>query len=329
MKTRIAVALTLAVALATAALPGCGHEEPPVPAASAGTQRYQCAMHPQIVSDRPGTCPICGMRLTPVEEAAPPAVGDVPGRAGEVTELDVSIYSGSFPGPVVDYFDIPSNLLVQQGYRYRTFFAAFKELQGKISSVTFWGKADDHTWLASAGRTNAPLLFDQSLKKKHAYWGVVDPLQLPGADLVTSVVADSPTVEAGQAVSYTLAVSPATGSELVKTGLATSAHTLAAGDALAEAGNPHDWMVTATDAAGNTRTTTTRGYTVDETPPASFALGERFDATTNARSRTPGAASLVRTFRSRASSSGSLYRSATDAIEGTSSGAAVSSLSRT
>jgi hypothetical protein len=28
---------------------------------------YQCSMHPQIVSDRPGTCPICGMALTKVE----------------------------------------------------------------------------------------------------------------------------------------------------------------------------------------------------------------------------------------------------------------------
>jgi hypothetical protein len=33
-------------------------------------QLYQCSMHPQIVSDKPGTCPICGMRLTPVEGTA-------------------------------------------------------------------------------------------------------------------------------------------------------------------------------------------------------------------------------------------------------------------
>jgi Cu(I)/Ag(I) efflux system membrane fusion protein len=35
---------------------------------------YQCSMHPQIVQDRPGTCPICGMTLTPVHgEPAPTA----------------------------------------------------------------------------------------------------------------------------------------------------------------------------------------------------------------------------------------------------------------
>jgi hypothetical protein len=30
--------------------------------------RYQCAMHPQIVSDKPELCPICGMRLQRVDE---------------------------------------------------------------------------------------------------------------------------------------------------------------------------------------------------------------------------------------------------------------------
>src|SRR5262249_34706150 len=31
------------------------------------TGRSQCAMHPQIVSDQPGTCPICEMKLQPVD----------------------------------------------------------------------------------------------------------------------------------------------------------------------------------------------------------------------------------------------------------------------
>ena len=41
---------------------------------------YQCSMHPWIVSDKPGNCPICGMRLTKVQGAA--LKGDaVKGRA--------------------------------------------------------------------------------------------------------------------------------------------------------------------------------------------------------------------------------------------------------
>ena len=47
-----------------------GEALPPEYAGPARHQKYQCAMHPQIVSDKPGTCPICGMKLQPVEDEA-------------------------------------------------------------------------------------------------------------------------------------------------------------------------------------------------------------------------------------------------------------------
>ena len=128
------------------------------------------------------------------------------GMDNQITELDVSIYSNSLPGPIVDYADIPVDRLISQGYRYRTFFDAFKELQGKISSITFWGQADDHTWLTSPARVNGPLLFDTSLKKKFAYWGLIDPLQLPGADLSADISATPNPVISGQTISYTMTV---------------------------------------------------------------------------------------------------------------------------
>ena len=37
-------------------------------AETAGTHKYHCPMHPDYVSDKPGECPICGMRLVPVEK---------------------------------------------------------------------------------------------------------------------------------------------------------------------------------------------------------------------------------------------------------------------
>jgi len=36
---------------------------------TAQTQKYYCPMHPTYVSDKPGDCPICNMRLVPVENA--------------------------------------------------------------------------------------------------------------------------------------------------------------------------------------------------------------------------------------------------------------------
>ena len=36
-------------------------------------EKYTCGMHPFIISDKPGKCPICGMTLTRIEAAAPSA----------------------------------------------------------------------------------------------------------------------------------------------------------------------------------------------------------------------------------------------------------------
>jgi endo-1,4-beta-xylanase len=103
------------------------------------------------------------------------------GVDNDVTELDVSIYSNSFPGPVAVYEDIPADRFLRQAFRYRDFFQAFRHLADKIGSVTFWGQADDHTWLTTGGRVNAPLLFDPSLLHKLAYTAIVEPSALPGA----------------------------------------------------------------------------------------------------------------------------------------------------
>ena len=41
------------------------------PVAAASGTRYTCPMHPEIVRDAPGSCPKCGMALTPIREAIP------------------------------------------------------------------------------------------------------------------------------------------------------------------------------------------------------------------------------------------------------------------
>lgn len=43
-------------------------EPPPATATAALATRYHCPMHPTMLSDQPGDCPICGMRMVPIEE---------------------------------------------------------------------------------------------------------------------------------------------------------------------------------------------------------------------------------------------------------------------
>ncbi|HRK60974.1 MAG TPA: heavy metal-binding domain-containing protein [Candidatus Omnitrophota bacterium] len=50
------------------------------------SEQYQCPMHPQVIQDHPGNCPICGMRLVKTESKSEVAPGgtlpasDVPGH---------------------------------------------------------------------------------------------------------------------------------------------------------------------------------------------------------------------------------------------------------
>jgi endo-1,4-beta-xylanase len=125
-----------------------------------------------------------------------------------VTEMDVSIYSfsGANATPFTSYTDIPASRHTQVGYSYLGYIQALKQLQGKIVSLTIWGTSDDKSWLTSSSKVDAPLLFDTSLKKKPAYWALVDPLQLPGADLSAAMTAVPSGVAAGQAVTYTVTI---------------------------------------------------------------------------------------------------------------------------
>jgi hypothetical protein len=34
----------------------------------AATTRYTCTMHPEIIRNKPGKCPTCGMKLVPMKE---------------------------------------------------------------------------------------------------------------------------------------------------------------------------------------------------------------------------------------------------------------------
>jgi len=60
-----------AVAVAGLLLTGCGHDSGRASETKAA-QLYTCGMHPQVIQDHPGNCPICGMKLTPIRKEATP-----------------------------------------------------------------------------------------------------------------------------------------------------------------------------------------------------------------------------------------------------------------
>ncbi len=47
--------------------------------------KYHCPMHPTYVSDKPGDCPICGMKLVPIVQANPPVSSPADPHAGHGT----------------------------------------------------------------------------------------------------------------------------------------------------------------------------------------------------------------------------------------------------
>ncbi len=82
----------------------------------------------------------------------------------QVTELDMSIYNGG-DNTTNFGFNVPPSLIAEQGWLYKKYFDAFRSLRGKLSQVTFWGIADDDTWLDGSpfNRTEYPLPFDMGL----------------------------------------------------------------------------------------------------------------------------------------------------------------------
>ncbi|MGH9751137.1 MAG: efflux RND transporter periplasmic adaptor subunit [Candidatus Polarisedimenticolia bacterium] len=63
-------------------------------AAERQATKYHCPMHPTMISDRPGDCPICGMRMVPMEPAGKDSMGmemvpvEVEAQAGAAADVE-------------------------------------------------------------------------------------------------------------------------------------------------------------------------------------------------------------------------------------------------
>lgn len=101
------------------------------------------------------------------------------GLSVQITELDVSVYPSEHKPrdrKPEDNDTLTPEMEQKQTDQYAMFFKVFREYKNKLTGVTFWNISDKHSWLDNfpvRGRKNYPLLFDQELKPKKAYWAVV------------------------------------------------------------------------------------------------------------------------------------------------------------
>jgi endo-1,4-beta-xylanase len=89
-----------------------------------------------------------------------------------ITELDLSVYRW---GDESSLPELPAELAERQARCYGELFAVLREQAGpgRLTAVTFWGLADDHTWLDDfpvRGRKDWPLPFDAEHQPKPAFW---------------------------------------------------------------------------------------------------------------------------------------------------------------
>jgi endo-1,4-beta-xylanase len=92
----------------------------------------------------------------------------------QLTELDVSVFT--FEDKRTGLTEATNEITELQSQRYQQFFQLFREYKEIITAVTFWGAADDYTWLDDfpvRGRKNWPFLFDENHQPKKAFWKVI------------------------------------------------------------------------------------------------------------------------------------------------------------
>ena len=92
----------------------------------------------------------------------------------QITELDVSVYAPAEKDAANHLFTAEREQ--KQLEQYKMVFRVLREYKKQITGVTFWNVSDRSSWLDNfpvRGRKNYPLLFDQQLHPKKAFWEVV------------------------------------------------------------------------------------------------------------------------------------------------------------
>ena len=61
------IASTLALSVTHTVIAQHSHHEHEIEQEQEKMQKYTCPMHPEVITDHPGNCPKCGMKLVPIK----------------------------------------------------------------------------------------------------------------------------------------------------------------------------------------------------------------------------------------------------------------------
>lgn len=94
-----------ALFIIAAILPACGgHDDHP------DGLTYVCPMHPNIVDDKPSNCPICGMKLVPVEKNQPSAASTPSAAPAAARERKIKFYRNPMDPTVTSPVPMKDNM---------------------------------------------------------------------------------------------------------------------------------------------------------------------------------------------------------------------------
>ncbi|MCI3926994.1 endo-1,4-beta-xylanase [Paenibacillus sp. TRM 82003] len=93
----------------------------------------------------------------------------------QITELDLPMFAKDDKRR--DVTEPTEAMIEQQRLQYENLFNLFREYKDVVTNVTFWGAADDYTWLdhfVGKERRTWPMLFNDRHEPKPAFWAVVN-----------------------------------------------------------------------------------------------------------------------------------------------------------
>lgn len=101
----------------------------------------------------------------------------------QITELDISVYPKEHDAREGRSEDANAGFSQEKEQKqlemYKICFNLFRKYQKQIQAITFWNISDRSSWLDNfpvKNRKDYPLLFDENLKPKKAFWEVVKGL---------------------------------------------------------------------------------------------------------------------------------------------------------